>query len=75
MFSFNDDEGIPSNCYVALFSGTGIDGWRHDKHGRHVYHVYWHNRKSVWEGDDGAVHLLSVVHANRPRAESLLISR
>lgn len=74
-FAFTDDEMIPAGCYVLLLTGEGINGWRLSADGSHVYHVYWNRKAPVWLHDSGTVHLLNVVHTNRPRAEGLLISR
>lgn len=75
LFSFSDEEQIPAGCYALLVTGSGINGWRRSADGSHIYHVYWNKPESVWAKDSGIVHLLNVIHTNRPRAEGLLISR
>ena|SRR5438477_12336107 len=75
MFSFTDEELIPAGCYVILVSGEGIGGWRKSADGSHIYHVYWNRRTPAWADEESPMHLLNIVHTNRPRAEGLLISR
>ena len=75
MFVFSDDAQIPSMAYVLLITGTGKNGWYQDNDARPVYCVYWNRKKPVWTDAAQPIHLLHVIHTNRPRSEGLVVTR
>jgi hypothetical protein len=75
MFVFTDDAQIPAMAYVLLVSGSGKDGWYQDSDARPVYCVYWNRKQAVWSQAADAIHLLHVIHTNKPRSEGLVITR
>lgn len=75
MFVFADDAQIPAMAYVLLVSGSGKNGWYQDNDARPVYCAYWNRPAAVWEDASEPIHLLHVIHTNRPRTEGLVVTR
>ncbi len=75
MYVFADDAQIPAMAYVLLVSGAGKNGWYQDSDARPVYCVYWNKKQPVWSQAGDAIHLLHVIHTNKPRSEGLVITR
>lgn len=75
MFVFSDDAQIPAMAYVLLVTGTGKAGWYQDSDARPVYCVYWNKSQPVWSCAQDAIHLLNVIHTNKPRSEGLVVTR
>ena len=75
MHVFSDDAQIPAMAYVLLVTGKGKDGWYQDNDARPVYCVYWNRTDVVWSTKVAPIHLLNVIHTNRPRSEGLVITR
>jgi len=75
MYVFSDDAQIPTMAYVLLVSGSGKNGWYQDNDARPVYCVYWNKNQPVWSHAGDAIHLLHVIHTNKPRSEGLAVTR
>jgi hypothetical protein len=75
MHVFSSDAQIPAMAYVLLITGKGKDGWYQDNDARPVYCVYWNKSTPIWSARLDPIHLLNVIHTNRPRSEGLIITR
>lgn len=75
MYVFSEDAQIPAMAYVLLVTGTGKNGWYQDSDARPVYCVYWNKKQPVWSREEDAIHLLHVIHSNRPRPQGLVVNR
>jgi hypothetical protein len=74
-FTFDSEVKLIPSAYVALVTGWGEDGWRRIADGSNVYQCYWCRDRSVWEGCDEPIHLLSIVNTYSPRPTAYVIRR